>query len=315
MEHTSVMLNEAVAFLQIKPDGIYVDGTLGRGGHSKAILSRLTTGHLYSFDLDASALAESEPQLAAINDRFTLCHCNFADIRETLAGFNVSGIDGLLLDLGVSSPQFDDPRRGFSYRTDSRLDMRMDTDQTLDAWQIVNHWSKEELTGIFRQYGQEPFALPIARQIEKERVSGSIDTTGQLVAVIKSALPAKVLSRKGHPAKQVFQALRIAVNDEMGNLQKVLHDGLALLNPGGRMAVISFQSLEDSMVKNAFRQASKPPYIDPKIPLREKDIPQPDYILVTSKPLTASAQELSVNHRSHSARLRVIERRIENGQN
>ena len=309
MEHVSVMLQAAVDGLNIIPDGIYVDGTLGRGGHSCAILSQLTTGHLYAFDLDPAALAESEPRLAAISSNYTLFHANFKDIASVLAGVGVTKINGLLLDLGVSSPQFDDASRGFSYRMDSRLDMRMDSTQALDAYQIVNQWSLEELITIFRQYGQEPYAVPISRQIVNQRQKAPVETTEQLVEIIKQALPAKVLAKKGHPAKQVFQALRMAVNDEQNNLKQVLTSGLELLAPLGRFAVISFQSLEDKMVKTVFRSASQPPYIDPKIPLKENEIPQPDFRLITPKAVMASELEVEQNHRSHSARLRIIERR------
>jgi len=304
-----VMLKAAVDGLQVKPDGIYVDGTLGRGGHSAAILAKLTTGRLYAFDLDETALVESRPRLAAVSDRFTLFHANFKDMRDVMGQADVTAVDGILLDLGVSSPQCADPARGFSYRAEARLDMRMDQSQPLDAYAIVNQWPAERLAAIFREYGEEPFAGPIARHIVSRRQQGPIVTTADLVEVIRQSLPDRVLSRKGHPAKQVFQALRIAVNDEMGNLGQALEQGLTLLAPSGRMAVISFQSLEDGMVKATFRKASQPPYIDRHIPLRQDEIPQPDFRLITAKPIMADSHEQEANHRSHSARLRIIERR------
>ena len=309
MEHVSVMLETTVSMLNIKPDGIYVDGTLGRGGHSSEILKRLTTGHLYSFDIDQQAIEESRSRLEKINHNFTLIKANFADMQKELNELGVYEVDGVLLDIGVSSPQFDDPERGFSYRYDTRLDMRMDRNQSLDAYKIVNEYSYSDLVRILYQYGEESFAKQIARKIEAKRAEKPIETTGQLVEVIKSALPNKVLSRQGHPAKQTFQALRIEVNHELDNLKSGLQGALNLLKPGGRLAVISFHSLEDEIVKQIFKSNSQPPLIDKRIPLKAEEIPQARFILVNKKPITAEESELEENHRAHSAKLRVIERR------
>lgn len=309
MEHVSVMLETTVSMLNIKPDGVYVDGTLGRGGHSSEILKRLTTGHLYSFDIDQQAIEESRSRLEKINHNFTLIKANFADMQKELNELGVYEVDGVLLDIGVSSPQFDDPERGFSYRYDTRLDMRMDRNQSLDAYKIVNEYSYSDLVRILYQYGEESFAKQIARKIEAKRAEKPIETTGQLVEVIKSALPNKVLSRQGHPAKQTFQALRIEVNHELDNLKSGLQGALNLLKPGGRLAVISFHSLEDEIVKQIFKSNSQPPLIDKRIPLKAEEIPQARFTLVNKKPITAEESELEENHRAHSAKLRVIERR------
>lgn len=309
MKHVSVMLETTVSMLNIKPDGIYVDGTLGRGGHSSEILKRLTTGHLYSFDIDQQAIEESRSRLEKINHNFTLIKANFADMQKELNELGVYEVDGVLLDIGVSSPQFDDPERGFSYRYDTRLDMRMDRNQSLDAYKIVNEYSYSDLVRILYQYGEESFAKQIACKIEAKRAEKPIETTGQLVEVIKSALPNKVLSRQGHPAKQTFQALRIEVNHELDNLKSGLQGALNLLKPGGRLAVISFHSLEDEIVKQIFKSNSQPPLIDKRIPLKAEEIPQARFTLVNKKPITAEESELEENHRAHSAKLRVIERR------
>ena len=309
MEHRSVLLEESIRALEIRPDGIYVDATLGRGGHSSVILSRLTTGHLYCFDLDLEALEESRERLKAISDQFTLIHANYAEMQQKLAEQGIEEVDGILMDLGVSSPQFDDPERGFSYRYDTRLDMRMDRTQTLDAYHIVNEYEYSDLVRILSRYGEEPFARQIARKIESRRASKPIETTGELVDIIKEALPAKALKAKGHPAKQTFQALRIEVNGELTSLQTALDAGLKLLSPGGRMAVISFHSLEDEIVKHTFRKASTLEGELRKLPLKEAEMPKAEYSMVTRKPITASQEELTENRRAHSARLRVIERR------
>ena len=309
MEHYSVMLREAVEALKVKPDGIYVDGTLGRGGHSSAILSQLETGHLYSFDIDQQAIDESEERLKAISSNFTLIKANYADMAEELRSRGVEEVDGILLDIGVSSPQFDDPERGFSYRYDARLDMRMDQSQKLTAYEIVNSYDYHDLVRILYRYGEEPYAKSIARNIEKARKLSPIETTFQLVDVIKESLPAKVRNKPGHPAKQSFQALRIEVNGELDNLEKGIENALTLLKPSGRLAVISFHSLEDSIVKDLFKKASQPPHFASGIPLKESEIPQADFQLVNKKPITADESELQENNRSHSAKLRVIERR------
>ena len=308
MKHYSVLLQESIDNLAIHSDGIYVDGTLGRGGHSAEILARIPQGHLYAFDRDASAIEESRERLAQIGNNVTLIHSNFSNLKRELTARGVTGIDGMVLDLGVSSPQFDEAQRGFSYRFDAPLDMRMDQSQKLSAYQVVNEWEYQELVRIFFQFGEESFAKQISRKIEKAREVKPIETTFALVDVIKSALPAKVLNKKGHPAKKVFQAIRIAVNDELGELQLVLRDALELLHVGGRLCVISFQSLEDRIVKDTFSSCSKPKQYDKRIPILPQDMEAAPYRLLNKKPITATEEELRENMRSHSAKLRCIER-------
>ena len=308
MKHYSVLLQESIDNLAIHSDGIYVDGTLGRGGHSAEILARIPQGHLYAFDRDASAIEESKARLAQIGDNVTLIHSNFSNLKSELTARGVTGIDGMVLDLGVSSPQFDEAQRGFSYRFDAPLDMRMDQSQRLSAYQVVNEWEYQELVRIFFQFGEESFAKQIARKIEKAREVKPIETTFALVDVIKSALPAKVLNKKGHPAKKVFQAIRIAVNDELGELQLVLRDALQLLHVGGRLCVISFQSLEERIVKDTFASCSKPKQYDKRVPILPQDMEAAPYRLLNKKPITATEEELRENMRSHSAKLRCIER-------
>ena len=276
--------------------------------HSAEILARIPQGHLYAFDRDASAIEESRERLAQIGDNVTLIHSNFSNLKRELTARGVTGIDGMVLDLGVSSPQFDEAQRGFSYRFDAPLDMRMDQSQKLSAYQVVNEWEYQELVRIFFQFGEESFAKQIARKIEKAREVKPIETTFALVDVIKSALPAKVLNKKGHPAKKVFQAIRIAVNDELGELQLVLRDALELLHVGGRLCVISFQSLEDRIVKDTFSSCSKPKQYDKRIPILPQDMEAAPYRLLNKKPITATEEELRENMRSHSAKLRCIER-------
>ena len=304
--HKSVLLNEAIENLNIKPDGIYVDCTLGGGGHSKEILKRLTTGHLYCFDQDDYAFLRAKEVLDPISKNYTFIKANFKDIKFELNKLGVTKIDGVLYDLGVSSFQFDIPERGFSYNYDAPLDMRMNQDAELTAEKIINNYSFNEIQNILYRYGEEPFAKQIARQIEKQRAIKPIKTTFELVDVIKSALPQKVLNKKGHPAKQTFQALRIAVNDELNVLEKSLKSALSLLNKGGRCEVISFHSLEDRIVKQTFKDA-----VDVKIPkglpIKDNDIIR-KYKLINNKPITASSSELLANNRAHSAKLRIIEK-------
>ncbi len=308
--HISVLLHESIENLAIRSDGIYVDGTLGRGGHSREIVQRLNRqGHLYCFDKDEKALQESSERLAEWQDQITMIHSDFCQMKERLAALNVFQVDGVLLDLGVSSPQFDETERGFSYRFDSRLDMRMDQSQLLTAWQVVNEYSFEELVRILTRYGEEPFAKSIARKIEERRKIQPIDTTFQLVEVIRSALPSKVLNKKGHPAKQSFQAIRIEVNHELDSLQQGLTEALTMLKPGGRACVITFHSLEDRMVKEIFAKVSRPPQIDRNLPILPQDLPQAEFQLITRKPILPNQQEISENKRSHSAKLRVLEKR------
>ncbi len=308
MKHVSVLLHETVDLLNVKPDGIYVDGTLGRGGHAGLLISKLTTGHLYAFDKDEQAIAESRENLKDSLDKVTFIHNDFRYMQEELSRYGVEHVDGVMMDLGVSSPQFDDPKRGFSYRYDARLDMRMDQEQSKDAWQVVNTYSYQDLVRILREYGEERYAVQIARAIEHRRQEGPIDTTFQLVDVIRSALPEKELHKKGHPAKQTFQALRIEVNDELDSLERGLREACGLLDLHGRCAVITFHSLEDRLVKTTFKDLSSAPFVAPKIPLKADQMEQASFLLVNKKPVMADEQELAENHRSHSAKLRVIER-------
>jgi 16S rRNA (cytosine1402-N4)-methyltransferase len=306
MEHISVLLQASIAGMHIKPDGIYVDATLGRGGHSLLIAQQLTTGRLYCFDRDAKAIEESQATLAGQLDKITFIKANFAAMEVKLNECGVHGVDGILIDLGVSSPQFDDPRRGFSYRHDARLDMRMDQSQALDAWEVVNKYPFNDLVRIISRYGEESFAKQIARKIEARRQIKTIDTTLDLVDVIKSALPSKVLSKKGHPAKQTFQAIRIEVNGELEALRQVVKQGISLLNADGRFCIITFHSLEDRIVKDAFNEVSTIK-VPRKLPIA--DLPQADYEVLTRKALVAEEEELNENKRSHSAKLRILRKR------
>lgn len=306
MEHISVLLQASLAGLDIKKDGIYVDATLGRGGHSLQIVQRLTTGRLYCFDRDAKAIAESQTPLADYLDKITFIKANFAQMEEKLNALGITSVDGILIDLGVSSPQFDDPQRGFSYRSDARLDMRMDQAQSLDAWEVVNRYPFNDLMRIISRYGEESFAKQIARKIEARRQLQSIDTTLDLVDVIKSALPSKVLAKKGHPAKQTFQAIRIEVNSELDALQAVLEQGIRLLKYNGRFCVITFHSLEDRIVKERFNEVSTIK-VPRKLPIA--DLPIADYEVITRKALIADEEELTLNKRSHSAKLRILRKR------
>lgn len=309
MEHYSVLLNESLDLLDIKPDGIYVDGTLGRGGHSSKVAERLSTGHLYSFDKDMTAIEESSKRLEPFKDRVTLIHSDFSKMKEKLNELGVYEIDGLILDLGVSSPQFDDPERGFSYRFDARLDMRMDQSQALSAYEVINEYDFRDLQHIFRKYGEEPFAGPIAKKICEKRQLRPVETTFELVDVVKEALPMKVKAKKGHPAKKVFQAIRIEVNQELSSLEIGLKDGLSMLRSGGRAAVITFHSLEDRIVKDMFVEHSSAPKVDKRIPLMPDQIKQADYELLNKKPILPSENENEENNRSHSAKLRGIRRK------
>ncbi len=303
MKHYSVMLNETIDLLNIKEDGIYVDGTLGRAGHSKEIVKRLKNGRLYCFDKDLDAINESKEILKDYLDKVTFIHDSFENI-----GKYIKEIDGFLLDLGVSSPQFDDGERGFSYRFNARLDMRMDKTQELDAYKVINEYSFNSLVNILYKYGEEKNAKLIARGIEKSRLNKPIETTFELVDVIKKSLPMKVLNKKGHPAKQTFQAIRIEVNNEIEVLEKSIEDACKLLNINGRGVVITFHSLEDRIVKILFNKLSTVKKIDKRIPLLPNEIESADYILLNKKPIIASEKELEENNRSHSAKLRGLER-------
>jgi len=306
-KHIPVLLNETITGLNIKPDGIYVDLTLGRGGHSGEILKKLQKGHLYGVDQDEVAIEESRRYLETISNNFTLIHKNFSFLDEIMEENQIEYADGILMDLGVSSPQFDEGDRGFSYREDARLDMRMDQRNPLTAYDIVNSYSLDEIFKILRDYGEEKFAYSIAKNIVKAREKAPIETTFQLVEVIKRSKPMKELAKAGHPAKQSFQALRIAVNDELNVLSIALNKALKALRPhGGRLAVITFHSLEDRIVKNVFKDAAVSEGNRYDIPVQ---VTEKEYQLITRKPIVADEQELEINHRSISAKLRIIERK------
>ena len=309
-EHYSVLLNESIDGLNIKPDGVYVDCTLGGAGHSSVILSKLNeNGHLYAFDQDRIAIENAEAMLATYIEKgmVTLIKANFRNIKEELETLGVYGVDGILYDLGVSSPQLDQAERGFSYRYDAPLDMRMDQEQELTARVIVNEWPFGELVKIFYRYGEEKFSKQIARKIENIRETQPIETTGELVEIIKDCIPAPARRKGGHPAKRIFQALRIAVNDELSAIEDSIEDGLKMLNVGGRMSVISFQSLEDRIVKVLFKEASSKEDTLPLLPILPEEY-EADYKLISRKPILPNEAELSENSRSQSAKLRIIER-------
>ena len=306
-KHIPVLLNETITGLNIKPDGIYVDLTLGRGGHSGEILNKLQSGHLYGVDQDEVAIEESRSYLETISHNFTLIHKNFSFLEEIMEENHIQYADGILMDLGVSSPQFDEGDRGFSYREDARLDMRMDQRNPLTAYDIVNTYSLDEIFKILRDYGEEKFAYSIAKNIVKAREQAPIETTFQLVEIIKRSKPMKELAKAGHPAKQSFQALRIAVNDELNVLTIALNKAIKALRPhGGRLAVITFHSLEDRIVKNIFKDAAVSEGNRYDIPVQVKE---KEYQLITRKPIVADEKELEINHRSISAKLRIIERK------
>ena len=305
--HVSVLLEECLDGLDIKPDGIYVDGTLGGAGHSSQIAKRLTTGRLIGIDRDPVALRAAGERLAPYKENVTLVHSNFCEIKSVLAELGISGVDGILLDLGVSSPQLDDSSRGFSYMADAPLDMRMNSQDVLDAGQVVNTWSQEELKRILYTYGEERYAPQIAAAICRRREEKPIETTLELVDIIRSAMPPAALREKQHPAKRSFQAIRIAVNDELGSVEKVMADAIPALNPGGRVAVITFHSLEDRLVKTAMTAASKGCTCPPSFPVCVCG-KKPQVKLISRKPITATQEELDVNPRSRSAKLRVCEK-------
>ena len=305
--HVSVLLEECLDGLNIKPDGIYVDGTLGGAGHSSQIVKRLTTGRLIGIDRDPVALKAAGERLAPYKDNVTLVHSNFCEIKTVLEDLGISGVDGILLDLGVSSPQLDDGSRGFSYMADAPLDMRMNSQDTLDAGQVVNTWPQEELKRILYTYGEERYAPQIAAAICRRRAEKPIETTLELVDIIRSAMPPAALREKQHPAKRSFQAIRIAVNDELGSVEKVMEDASPVLNPGGRLAVITFHSLEDRIVKTAMTAASKGCTCPPSFPVCVCG-KKPKVKLISKKPIVATQEELDVNPRSRSAKLRVCEK-------
>lgn len=307
--HVTVLLNEAIDNLNVKPDGVYVDATLGGGGHSQLLASRLTTGKLWSFDQDITAINYNTEHLAAelAAGKVAFIQNNFRNLKAALAEVGVTEIDGIVYDLGVSSPQFDDGQRGFSYNYDAPLDMRMDQSQELNARTVVNEWDFHDLLRILSRYGEEKFAKQIARAIERQRAIKPIETTFELVEVIKSAIPAAARRTGGHPAKRSFQAIRIAVNDELGVVEESLAQALDMLKVGGRISVITFHSLEDRLVKTMFKEKTALPEIPAGLPIIPDEM-QPDFKLVSRKPILPSEEEMAENHRAHSAKLRVIER-------
>ena len=305
--HVSVLLQECIDGLDIKPDGIYVDGTLGGAGHSSQIAARLTTGRLIGIDRDPVALEAAGKRLAPYADRVTLVHSNFCEIAQVLADLNIECVDGILLDLGVSSPQLDEVSRGFSYMGDAPLDMRMNAEDSLSAYDVVNTWPYEELRRILYEYGEERYAPQIASAICRRREAAPIQTTLELVDIIRSAMPPAALREKQHPAKRSFQAIRIAVNDELGSVEKVMEDAIPCLNPGGRLAIITFHSLEDRIVKNGMAAASKGCTCPPNFPVCVCG-KKPKVKLISKKPIVSGQEELDMNPRARSAKLRVCEK-------
>ena len=305
--HVSVLLQECIDGLNIKPDGIYVDGTLGGAGHSSQIAARLTTGRLIGIDRDQVALKAAGERLAPFGDRVTLVHSNFCEVKQVLQDLGIAGVDGILLDLGVSSPQLDDGERGFSYMADAPLDMRMNRSDALTAYHVVNQWSFEELRRILFDYGEERYAPKIASAICARREVKPIETTLELVDIIRGAMPAAALREKQHPAKRSFQAIRIAVNDELGSVEKVMRDAVDCLNPGGRLAIITFHSLEDRIVKVGMADAAKGCTCPPNFPVCVCG-KQPKVKLISRKPIVSGDEELERNPRARSAKLRICEK-------
>ena len=305
--HVSVLLDECIDALNIKPDGIYVDGTLGGAGHSSQIAKRLTTGRLIGIDRDPVALKAAGERLAPFGDRVTLVHANFCEIARVLQELQIDGVDGILLDLGVSSPQLDDGSRGFSYMADAPLDMRMNCEDVMSAYDVVNTWSQEELKRILFDYGEERYAPRIAAAICSRRAEKPIETTLELVDIIRGAMPAAALREKQHPAKRSFQAIRIAVNDELGSVEKVMEDAIPCLREGGRLAIITFHSLEDRIVKNGMAAAAKGCTCPPSFPVCVCG-KKPKVKLVSRKPIVSTEEELARNPRARSAKLRVCEK-------
>lgn len=307
-QHKSVLLQECIDALNIRPDGIYLDGTLGGAGHSSQIARRLTEGgRLIGVDRDRTALAAAKERLAPYADRVTLVHSNFAEIDAILDSLGIPAVDGMLFDLGVSSPQLDDASRGFSYMADAPLDMRMDKDDALTAGAVVNTWPQGELRRILYDYGEERYAPQIAAAICRAREKAPVETTLELVDIIRSAMPAQALREKQHPAKRSFQAIRIAVNDELGAVSRMMQAAVGRLNPGGRLAVITFHSLEDRIVKSEMQQAARGCTCPPEFPVCVCG-KKPLVKLVTRKPIVSGPAELEDNPRARSAKLRVAEK-------
>lgn len=311
--HTTVLLKETVDGLAIRPDGIYVDCTLGGAGHSEYLVQQLNDkGRLICFDQDMTAIENAKIKLAPFLDKVTFVHANFRYLKDELYQIGIEKVDGILYDLGVSSPQLDTPERGFSYNYDAPLDMRMDQTSELTAYHVVNEWPYEKLLKIFFRYGEEKFSKQIARKIEKAREIEPIATTFQLVELIKEGIPAAARRTGGHPAKRIFQAIRIAVNDELGAAEDSLEDAIKLIKVGGRVSVITFHSLEDRLTKTIFKEASTLPDLPPNIPMIPAGM-EPMLKLITRKPIVPSEEELAVNNRSRSAKLRIVEKLIEKG--
>lgn len=309
-QHYTVMLKETVDGLNIKPDGIYVDCTLGGAGHSQYLLSQLNdNGHLYAFDQDQKAIDHAKVFLkdAVAAGKVTFIKSNFRNLAAALKEHGIEKVDGVLYDLGVSSPQLDEASRGFSYHQDAPLDMRMDQSAPFSAYDLVNTYDYHEMVKIFYRYGEEKFSKQVARQIERAREKAPIETTGELVELIKEAIPAPARRKGGHPAKRIFQAIRIAVNDELGAIEESLEQAIALLNVTGRVSVITFHSLEDRLVKNIFKEYSSPKDLPPGLPVVPVEY-QPELKLINRKPIVASQDELDENNRSRSAKLRIAER-------
>ena len=305
--HKSVLLDECIEALNIRPDGIYVDGTLGRAGHSKEIVQRLATGRLLCIDRDMAAIEAARERLAPWMDRVTLVHGNFAELSSVLEEQGISGVDGMLFDLGVSSPQLDDASRGFSYMQDAPLDMRMDTSAPLTAYEVVNSWSYEELRRIIFEYGEERYGPVIAKHIVRARETAPIKTTLELVDLIKGAMPPAALREKQHPAKRSFQAIRIAVNGELDALPPMLKAAADFLNPGGRLAVITFHSLEDRIIKRTMQDMARGCTCPPEFPVCICG-KKPKLKILTRKPIVSGEAELEENPRARSAKLRVAEK-------
>lgn len=307
--HVSVLLNECIENLNIKPDGIYVDCTMGGAGHSKEIAKKLSeNGRLICFDQDINAITVAKERLKEFGDRVILVHSNFENLKEELENLGIEGIDGVLADLGVSSHQLDEASRGFSYMNDAELDMRMDNRATTSAWEVVNKYSEEDLHRIIRNYGEENWAKRIAQFIVEERREKSIDTTYELVSVIKKAIPKKARIDGPHPAKRTFQAIRIEVNDELGVISRMIEDAVSMMNKGGRICIITFHSLEDRIVKNDFRDLSKSCICPPEMPFCQCD-KKSEVKVITRKPILPTKEEIEVNPRSRSAKLRVAEKK------
>lgn len=307
-KHETVLLHETVDGLDIKPNGVYVDCTLGGAGHAQYLLDQLgPQGHLYAFDQDMTAIINAKLKLADYVEKgqVTFIHQNFRHLKQALEELGIDQVDGIYYDLGVSSPQLDVAERGFSYGQEARLDMRMNQEQALSAYEVVNDWPYEDLVHILYRYGEEKFAKRIARAIEERRAQRPIETTTELAEIVKTAIPAATRRTGGHPAKRSFQAIRIAVNDELGAVEDSLEQALTLLKPEGRISVITFHSLEDRLVKQLFKEVSQGPEVPRGLPILPGQMQAP-FALVNRKPIVASPEELEANNRSRSAKLRIL---------